>query len=997
MAKRLAVAGALGTAALLMTSGCRRHEPRPDVSPSATLGNPALDKKAHGTERRPHEEAEESRSRLPGVHRAGPAELAVRNRWAAKETVKIERQRLERKRLGTKAASVPALSWVSLGPTNAFLEQNGSKIDGVDSGRPNAIVADPRDPNVVYLGLSGGGVWKSFDFLNPDGPSWAPLTDTQPNLAVGALAIDGAHPDTLYMGNGDFVDASGNTIVKTTDGGSSWGTPVVLTGKYPDPNGVDANVSSIRQIGVDGDRLLVATDVGLFRSTDAGASFALVDLPNAGGAALAESLWSIVPIGGGGWVAAGMAACDVGAPPSNGLFGADPDPNGCPAGNNAVIWRTENGTTWTQVTAIPTATGTGHITVSAGPTDDPTKTVLYAFVSTPGGDKTLGFWRSKDGGATWVDATGALANPTLLDANGDDSCLDTNIGNGQSWYNQGILVDPTNPDHVMVGGNLCGMRTLNGTDDAPKWELISHWLPQKGYGETAGGILPYVHADWHTAAASFIKGKLRIFAGTDGGVFTSTNVFDDATTPEAVTWKNHNIGLATHLMYSVASGDPATANPFVLYSGLQDNGTRFRADPAHPSVFNQPIGGDGIGGAVHVATSGTTYWGCAEFIHVFCQPKTDPDPDKNIDCSDGDDWFEVEPNFSWRHDAEEQAEARAAHPEAFEDNQPFLVRFANVETDTTGQSVLTPSLERVYVAQAAPEGDPNGPLQWVALSQDTSGGNPAGGNLENVTASRTIPGLYGAVNNLSRAPFFYTTTGNTPSTWVQAQPVFPVGNPGPRLTGAESMDFPPVTPTGKQPGDVFIGAFRSIMNDGNVPPDDQGRVYRTTDGGKTWTSIVGADPAHRLPNVATYVVKYDPVTPTTIYVGNDLGIYVSLDDGATWDRFGQDFPIISVRDIYVAKNQDFIRVATYGRGLWEIYPSAAAHQGAPGNGDYDRNLKLDWIDVAAMASRLGVTPARNVQPLYSWIMDMTGDADAPVQSIDDADLSALLAKLGGHP
>jgi hypothetical protein len=125
-------------------------------------------------------------------------------------------------------------------------------------------------------------------------------------------------------------------------------------------------------------------------------------------------------------------------------------------------------------------------------------------------------------------------------------------------------------------------------------------------------------------------------------------------------------------------------------------------------------------------------------------------------------------------------------------------------------------------------------------------------------------------------------------------------------------------------------------------------------------------------------------------------VYFSTDDGATWNRMGDNFPMVPVRDIYVAKNQDFIRVATYGRGVWEIYPSADANPGAPGNGDYDRNLRIDWVDVAALSSRLGDTPATQVQPFYSWIMDVV-PGGPPVAKIDDDDLAALLAKFGGHP
>jgi hypothetical protein len=85
--------------------------------------------------------------------------------------------------------------------------------------------------------------------------------------------------------------------------------------------------------------------------------------------------------------------------------------------------------------------------------------------------------------------------------------------------------------------------------------------------------------------------------------------------------------------------------------------------------------------------------------------------------------------------------------------------------------------------------------------------------------------------------------------------------------------------------------------------------------------------------------------------------------------------------------------------MWEIYPSATANQGAPGNGDYDRNLRYDWVDLGAMASRLGTTPATTAPPLYTWIDDITSDTGVatPEQQIDDADLTALLALFGGQP
>lgn len=924
----------------------------------------------------------DSRLRKPGTHRAGAAELAVRNRVALEESRKLQAK------LADGAAhkpSVPATAWVSLGPTDAPQQFNYFKIDSVDSGRPNTIVVDPRDSNVVYIATSGGGVWKTFNFNASGGPTWIPTTDTIANLAVGALAIDAEHPDTLYLGNGDFIDGSGDTMLKSTNGGGTWSEPVALEGTYG--TSLHVSVGSIRQIQVAGDVVLVATDAGLFRSADAGATYTLVDLPEAAGV-VAESIWSIVPIGGGGFVASGVTACGPGAGPP-GAFGiSDPDPNGCPLGTNAAIWRTDDGTNWTQVTSLPPTVNTNRTQLAVGPTTNPASTVLYAFVGDLRGSTTAGYWRSKDGGRTWTALGGSLANPTS--SPDDDTCLDLNVGHDQSWYNQAIVVDPTNADHVLVGGNLCGVRTLDGTSDTPVWENVSHWLPGTGYGETVNGRLSYVHADWHTATSVSVNGAVRTFAGTDGGIFMSTNLFT-AQKAEAVVWQHQNRGLATHLFYSVASGDPATGNPFVLYGGLQDNGTRFRSSPVTPSGFNQAVGGDGIGGTVHSSANGTTYWASVQYQWVWCKPAL-------VDCSvevpeaqdDATSHWHGTPKPMGLEPEQVQALGMAQQDAIGEgDSAPFLVHYSNVETDTTGQSVLIHTNKQIFVSIE----DGAGGFTWKSISQDLT--NDPNGGFANVVASRSTPGLYGGVGVASIQPFYITTQGNTKVDWTITKPVTINGS---RLTGPTSIDFPPTLAAGQVPGQVFIGSFSGTLNNAarTPPPDDKGHLWKTTDGGQTWTSIVGADPAHRLPNVPIYVVKYDPIEANTIYAGTDVGMYITLDGGTTWDRMGEGFPMVPARDIYVAKNQDFIRVATYGRGLWEIYPSAGANYGAPGNGDYDRNLQLDWVDLGAMAARQGVTPANTTAPFYSWILDMS-TTSTPVQAIDADDLNAFLAKFGGHP
>src|SRR5579859_173752 len=94
------------------------------------------------------------------------------------------------------------------------------------SGRVNGIAVDPRDPNVIYLAASIGGLWKTSD----GGQTWRSLTDRQVPLVYGGLVMDPRDPNTLYALLGEF-DASAvgrvygylaNGIMRSRDAGATW-------------------------------------------------------------------------------------------------------------------------------------------------------------------------------------------------------------------------------------------------------------------------------------------------------------------------------------------------------------------------------------------------------------------------------------------------------------------------------------------------------------------------------------------------------------------------------------------------------------------------------------------------------------------------------------------------------------------------------------------------------------------------------------------------------
>jgi photosystem II stability/assembly factor-like uncharacterized protein len=98
--------------------------------------------------------------------------------------------------------------------------------------------------------------------------------------------------------------------------------------------------------------------------------------------------------------------------------------------------------------------------------------------------------------------------------------------------------------------------------------------------------------------------------------------------------------------------------------------------------------------------------------------------------------------------------------------------------------------------------------------------------------------------------------------------------------------------------------------------DFKPHVFRTTDYGRTWTSIVGADAGVR---GYAHVIKEDLKSPSILYLGTEFGLYVSVDGGGHWAAFkGREFPAVAVRDIAIQPRDNDLVLATHGRGIWII-------------------------------------------------------------------------------
>ncbi len=451
----------------------------------------------------------------------------------------------------TMSSAVVGNQWMNIGPTNANYIKNGSFVlQKTDSGRPVAIVPHPKDANVLYLATAGGGVWKTTNALAAQ-PTWKPLTETLGSLACGALAIDPAHPSTLYLGLGDSFDGTGIGFTKTTDGGKTWSKIVYL--------GEATAITAIAVSQDDSNRIIAATDHGLFTSTNGGATFKSVKM----GHLTEPYCWSIAWTGGKSYVLSLEADHDA-------LTGTT---------GGQVWYSSDDGTHWDRAAGIAKPSGIGRLTVAASPAEP---SILYAEAAKPN-DYTrtdlADFFRSQDGGHSWqaMDATVASVHYTNKNP---ESPRPATILNGQGWYNQLVIPDRTDSGTVMFGGALLLARATNALEK-PAYEELSNWLAKFG--------LPYVHADFHCAA---YDAEGNLYVGTDGGIFRSSN--------NGNSWTDKlNVGIVSHLLYSVGS---SPADPNVVIGGMQDNGTRLRKGDS--STFNQKLGGDGFASHVHASHPG---------------------------------------------------------------------------------------------------------------------------------------------------------------------------------------------------------------------------------------------------------------------------------------------------------------------------------------------------------------------------------------------------------
>lgn len=330
-------------------------------------------------------------------------------------------------------------------------------------------------PNVFFIGVNNGGVWKTEDF----GRTWKPIFDSAPTGSVGDIAIAESNPDIIYVGSGEGLQrpdlSVGDGIYKTTDGGKTW---------------INTGLKDAQQIGgmaldpANPDRLFVAAlghpygpnrERGVYRTLDGGKSWTQVLYTDENTGAIQVSF----DPSNANIIYASMWAGRQG-----------PWENGAWNGKGSGLFKsTDGGNTWKKLSeGLPgIEQGLGRIGFCIAPSD-PGR--LYATVDAT---QNGGIYRSDNGGESWYLLTkdnryyGRASDFAELktDPKNPDIVYSANVvtwksvDGGKTWnafrgapggddYHR-IWINPNNPDILLLASDQGAIITVNGGQTFSSW------------------------------------------------------------------------------------------------------------------------------------------------------------------------------------------------------------------------------------------------------------------------------------------------------------------------------------------------------------------------------------------------------------------------------------------------------------------------------------------------------------------------------------------------
>jgi hypothetical protein len=885
--------------------------------------------------------------------------------------------------------------WQPIGPNQVATIAYGNV-----TGRITAIAIDPADPqgNTVYVGTTGGGVWKSTNAAGPVASvAFTPLTDTLPvfsanagasaipSLSIGAISVQSG---VVLAGTGDPNDASdsfyGSGLLRSADGGLTWtliqnsndgGTGfhsfsglgfAGFAWSSTTPGTVVAAVSQAAE-GV----LVNAEDtndsvMGLYYSTDAGVTWHMSTIMDG-----SQIVQAPQPPG----VDRGRAATAVAWNPVRQRFYAAIRYHG--------YYESADGVTWTRLmhqpgtglttTACPTAPGT------QGSATCPIFRGTLAVQATTGDTFALTVNSGNADQGLWQDIC-ALSGPNCTNGSVtfgrqlSSSPMEAGSGSTvipQADYNLALTAVPSGPS-----GSTQDTLLYAGTIDLYRCSLTAGCVLRNTTNAIDGCAAPArVAPAQHAIAALATTGQPLIYLGNDGGLWRSTDGVNQQAAPcsadDVTHFQNLNGGLGS--LAEVVSFAQHSTDANTLLVGLGANGTASTAAASFATPWTQLSTGEG--GTVAIDQTNPLLWyvstGAGVSVHQCAKgaaciaPDFSGTPTIGSTQTGGDSslidapWL-LDPALSsdivigtcrvWRGVASSGASWSSSNAISKLLGGPQNASCGSTNPVIRSLAASGPASGATAAQNAGSE------VLYAGMSGVLDGGGNFGGHLFSITSANTA-GSTTAWNDLTASP---VTNGQGA--------MFNAGG-----FDISSLAADPHDATGKTIYATVMGFAGNGIN--------AAHLYRSIDGGADWTNI-----SSNLPNAPANGVVVDPNDANTVYVAMDTGVYVTTQvttcaTSNCWSIYGSGLPnapVVGLAAGSVLPTGDGrtgeLRAATYGRGLWQIPLLTATTGVQPAISLSPSGLSFNTQPVATESSpqTITVTNTGNA-PLMISRVAVTGD------------------------
>jgi photosystem II stability/assembly factor-like uncharacterized protein len=715
-------------------------------------------------------------------------------------------------------------------------------------GRTVGAVGVPSQPNVFYIGVNNGGVWKTTDY----GRTWIPIFDDQPTGSIGDIAVSPSNPNVIYVGSGEGLQrpdlSVGDGMYRSSDGGKTWTHLGLSEGQQIGGLDIDPKDENRLFVAVLGHPYGPNKERGVYRTLDGGKTWKQVLYLDENTGAIQVTIDPVDPR----IIYADMWAGRLG-PWENGTW------NGPGSG---LFKSADGGNTWKKLTkGLPSpAEGLGRIGFAIAPSDN---SRLYATVDAGANG---GIYRSDDAGESWKK----LQSDARYWGRGSDFAE--------------IKVDPDNKD-IVYSANIV------------TWKSVDGGLSWSAFRGAPGGD------DYHRIWINPINPKIILLASDQGAIITVNGGETFSS------WYNQ----PTAQFYHVSTDN---AFPYNIYGGQQESG----------SVGIVSRGNDG--------QIGYREWhpvGVEEYGYVAADP--------------------LDPNIIYggkitRYD-KRNGQVQNIAPEAVRSGKYRFLRTAPVLFSPVDPKTLFFAGNVLFKTR-------NGGSSWSVISPDLSRSSwevPSSVGIYRSDELKTMP-RRGVIYTV--APSFRDSntiwcgtddglihvTRNGGKTWTDVTPPSITSWSKVSLMEASHFDV-----------NTAYAAVNRIRLDDMKP-----HIFKTTDGGKSWTEIVNG-----LPNDPINAIREDPYRKGLLFAGSETAVHVSFDDGANWQSLRLNMPATSIRDL-VIKDDDIV-VGTHGRSFW---------------------ILDDITPLRQLSSSLASAPILLFKPQEAWRVRWSMYTDTPVPQEEPA-------------